>query len=52
MKKRPKNTDADESEEGDNSTTKEEEEKNDYTVKKTTKGSEFYDDFMNQVAFV
>ena len=36
--------------EGDKSS-KDEEERNDYTIKKTTKGSEFYDDFMNQVLY-
>jgi hypothetical protein len=32
-------------------TSTDEEEQNDYTIKKTTKGSEFYDDFMNQVIY-
>ncbi len=31
---------------------KDEEERNDYTIKKTTKGGEFYDNFMQQVCFV
>lgn len=53
LKKRGKSTaDEDGEENGDKDKDKskeEEEEQNDYTVKKTTKGSEFYDDFMNQV---
>jgi hypothetical protein len=41
--------DKDKEKEKDKSKKDDEEEKNDYSVKKTTKGGEFYDNFMNQV---
>lgn len=50
LKKRTKpNPEKEAEEQAENGAAKDEEERNDYTIKKTTKGSEFYDDFMNQV---